>query len=500
MAYIGNTLRTAQPNYQIIDDISASFDGSTTTFALQVGGVTPAPFPVSAQHCLISVGGVVQQPDPTGTDGFLLSGSNIVFSAAPSAGENFFGVVLAGADYINVGAEFPDGSVANPSITFDSDRDTGLYRKGANNITITTNGTERVSVGTSEVVFNDGGNDINFRIEGDTESNLFFVDAGNDRIGIGTTAAQHSLSLKQGNALGWVSGAGNAKQKIEATGSDGLDFYTGSTPTLKATLDSSGRLLVGTSSTSRTARAVFSGNSSDNGETYVYLNRGTAATSSGSAIGFLDFSNGDADSCASIYCYTDNACASGDSPGRLVFATTADGANSPTERLRLTSAGLFQSLPIWNTTGGDAANVVVNSNGTLFRSTSSAKYKTDIESLQDQYADAILELRPVWYRSTCKIDNPDWSYWGFIAEEVAEIDPRLVSWKTTEVSYDENGSAIETPCDPEPEGVAYDRFVPHLLNLVKRQQAAIKALEAEKTAQQTQLDDLIARVTALETN
>ena len=147
MAYIGNTLRTAQPNYQIIDDISASFNGSTTSFALQVGGVTPAPFPVSAQHCLISVGGVIQQPDPTGTDGFLLSGSNIVFSAAPSAGEDFFGVVLAGADYINVGAAFPDGSVATPSITFDQDTDTGLYRKGANSIGITTNGIERVNVG-----------------------------------------------------------------------------------------------------------------------------------------------------------------------------------------------------------------------------------------------------------------------------------------------------------------------------------------------------------------
>ena len=43
MAYIGNTLKTAQPNYQIIDDISASFNGSTTSFALQVGGATPCP-------------------------------------------------------------------------------------------------------------------------------------------------------------------------------------------------------------------------------------------------------------------------------------------------------------------------------------------------------------------------------------------------------------------------------------------------------------------------
>ena len=35
-------------------------------------------------------------------------------------------------------------------------------------------------------VFNEDGGDYDFRIEGDTESNLFFVDAGNDRIGFGT--------------------------------------------------------------------------------------------------------------------------------------------------------------------------------------------------------------------------------------------------------------------------------------------------------------------------
>ena len=117
MPYIGQQLTTAQPSYLIIDDISSSFNGSTTSFALQVNGSTPAPFPVAAQNCLISVGGVVQEPDSGGTNGFNLSGSNIVFSSAPSSGESFWGVVLAGADYVNVGAQFPDGSVSNPSIS-----------------------------------------------------------------------------------------------------------------------------------------------------------------------------------------------------------------------------------------------------------------------------------------------------------------------------------------------------------------------------------------------
>ena len=125
------------------------------------------------------------------------------------------------------------------------------------------------------------------------------------------------------------------------------------------------------------------------------------------------------------------------------------------------------------------------------RSTSSIKYKTDIETLENSYSEALLECRPVWYRSTCKLDNPDWGWWGFIAEEVAQIDPRLVHWKTTEFSQDDQGATVSVPCDPEPEGVAYDRFVPHLLNLIKQQKEQAAAMQAR-------IETLEARLSALE--
>lgn len=170
-----------------------------------------------------------------------------------------------------------------------------------------------------------------------------------------------------------------------------------------------------------------------------------------------------------------------------------------TERMRIQSNGTFTNMVgVYNDTTGGSANVNVNSSGSLMRSTSSAKYKTSIETLEDSYADALLNCRPVWYRSLCSQDNPAHGFWGFIAEEVAEIDPRLVHWKTTNVTYDENGYAVETPCDPEAEGVQYERFVPHLVNLIKRQKTRIETLETQNTAQQAQIDDLLTRVTALE--
>jgi len=146
MAYIGNDLQVAYQSYQIIDDISGSFNGSTTSFALLVGGVTPVPFPINEQQCLISVGGVIQEPDPTGTNGFRFSGGNIVFSSAPNTGEDFFGVILAGADYVNAGVKYPSGSESAPSITFDTDLDTGIYNPAANELGLVTNGNDALRI------------------------------------------------------------------------------------------------------------------------------------------------------------------------------------------------------------------------------------------------------------------------------------------------------------------------------------------------------------------
>ena len=158
MAYIGNDLQVAYQSYQIIDDISGSFNGSTTSFALLVGGVPPVPFPINEQQCLISVGGVIQEPDPTGTNGFKFSGSSIVFSSAPGTGEDFFGVILAGADYVNVGVNYPSGSVSAPSITFDTDLDTGIYNPAPNELGLVTNGNDAIRINSSgDVTIGDGG-------------------------------------------------------------------------------------------------------------------------------------------------------------------------------------------------------------------------------------------------------------------------------------------------------------------------------------------------------
>jgi hypothetical protein len=76
-----------------------------------------------------------------------------------------------------------DGTAAAPSIYFkDSGTDTGVYSPGTDQVAIATAGVQRVNFSTTEVVFNDGGNDVDFRIEGATEPNLFKIDAGTDQV------------------------------------------------------------------------------------------------------------------------------------------------------------------------------------------------------------------------------------------------------------------------------------------------------------------------------
>jgi hypothetical protein len=102
------------------------------------------------------------------------------------------------------------GTAALPAIAFDGDTNTGIFRAGADQLGIATNGVERVEFGTTEVVFNDGGADVDFRVEGDTKANLFKVDAGTDTVII--------------DGLTHPSADGTADQSLVTNGSGVLGF------------------------------------------------------------------------------------------------------------------------------------------------------------------------------------------------------------------------------------------------------------------------------------
>lgn len=243
MPYLGNNLGVAFSSYKLIDSLTASFNGTTTSFALTVNGVTPVPFPLNEQNILLSVGGVPQKPDSTGTEGFRFSGSNIVFSSAPKTGEAFWGVILAGADRVNAGVQYPDGTASVPSISFASQTTTGFYRSGSGQIGVGINGSTPVAFSTAGLQLN--GSTSGYTIlsaPAAAGSNTLTLPANNGSSG-------QVLSTNGSGALSWAS-TGKFGQVVQstittefvfssATYADATNFNASITPT-----SSSSRVLV----------------------------------------------------------------------------------------------------------------------------------------------------------------------------------------------------------------------------------------------------------------
>ena len=85
MAYIGRQLVRGE-NRQL-DDISSSFNGSTTTFNLLVLGTASSPG--SVNQLWISIGGIMQKPS---TD-FTVAGNQVTFTTAPASDLSFWGMI-----------------------------------------------------------------------------------------------------------------------------------------------------------------------------------------------------------------------------------------------------------------------------------------------------------------------------------------------------------------------------------------------------------------------
>ena len=74
--------------------------------------------------------------------------------------------------------------------------DSGLFSSAADKVNVTTGGVERLEIGDAEVVFNDPSNDVDFRVESNGETHMLFVDAGNDRVGIGSSSPSSPLTVQ----------------------------------------------------------------------------------------------------------------------------------------------------------------------------------------------------------------------------------------------------------------------------------------------------------------
>jgi hypothetical protein len=248
----------------------------------------------------------------------------------------------------------PDGTAAAPGFAFESDGGNGIFLGGTDILAFSTGGSQAVTIDASQ------------------------------RVGIGTTSPDGTLHVNTASA-GTITPWANADdlivenngptgisiiapddeqaQIIFANPSDNIgsiirwkrdenELQVGTHKTAgfltfrtaigveRARIDSSGRLLVGTSNGSGNSTAHFQGNAGASiGGAFISLQRGATNPSNGTELATISFADNAPSQGARIQAFTDGDWAASDYPGRLVFSTTADGASSPTERLRIDSSG-----------------------------------------------------------------------------------------------------------------------------------------------------------------
>jgi hypothetical protein len=282
MAYIGPEPNPGQNRE--VDDISSGFNGSEVNFTLQVNSQNVSPG--SPNNIIVSLGGVVQNPS---TD-YNIAASTITFTTAPASGLSFFGLVLGQQVDIQSLADGTSPTMSAPSITGDlsiadkivhtGDTNNAIRFPAADTIAAETGGSERLRVDSS------------------------------GRLLIGTTSGTSHA----------VSDSNNPLLQVESSSSN--DY----------------------------GRASFIYNGADGVGPGIYFgkSRGTSDGSNtvvadGDQVGGLFFQAADgtdkASRAASIICNIDGTPGSNDTPARLVFSTSGDGASATTERMRIDSSG-----------------------------------------------------------------------------------------------------------------------------------------------------------------
>jgi hypothetical protein len=378
---------------------------------------------------------------------------------------------------------------------------------------------------------------------GTAGTRMYITSAGS--VGIGTTGPSQKLSVEDaadtyalvkrtvsGSESTLLIGAESGKTVIysrdNATGGRPLEFTIGTAPA--ARIDSSGRLLVGTSSSAGDGLLqvrndsggvcydAFRAVGTATGAPVLRLNksRGTAASptevSSGDVLGYIAFAGYDGAAFADAAYIT--AIADGtwtdagdttDNPGALVFSTTADGASSPTERMKITRTGeiyVFCASGAWNHSANNGSGAgtesalyqgrygatdntgttgtrsyVVWTNGNVqntnnsYTAISDIKLKENVVDANSQWAD----IKSLQVRNYNLKEGQTHRQIGLIAQEVELISPGLVYESP---DRDDDGNDLGTVTKSVNYSVLYMKAVKALQEAMER----IETLEAKVAA------------------
>ena len=222
MAYIGR--QNLGGAYRQLDDISSSFNSSTTAFTMQVNSTNVSLGDVN--QIVLSLGGVVQKP---GTD-FTISGSTLTFTTAPAANTSFFAILL-GSD--NGGTVTPtDSALTTDKIAADQitkakladsiDIFAGTSLSAADlgaGVHIKTGDSGGSATSTADEIVVEGSGDMGIQLLGGASSScgIAFGDSGDSNVGLITyDHANNRMRFKTNDTIHQtISSAGEVTQPLQ---------------------------------------------------------------------------------------------------------------------------------------------------------------------------------------------------------------------------------------------------------------------------------------------
>ena len=410
-------------------NLAAAVTGETGSGALVFATSPTLVTPVLGVATATSLQGIIGNVTPAAGTFTTVTGSNDASLNGLTVGRG------AGAVSTNtaVGASaLPNNTTGNQGVFVGSGAGTS-NTTGINNIGVgfralysgTTTGSQNVGVGSYALyAMTTGAYNSGFGQE-TLQSNT----TGSNNVAVGANALNANTTASNNTAVGYQAGYTNI------TGTN--NTYTGW---------SAGKLATGNSNTAFGAYSAYS------------LTTGSGNTFYGTSSGG-DITTGAKNTIIGSY---------GGNQGGLDIRTASnyivlsDGDGTP--RFWHTNQGTygyFVAPSIYNNTTASGANVHVTSAGELYRSTSSLKYKRDVQNATHGLAE-VLQLRPVTYKGKGENDG-DTVFGGLIAEEVHEAG------LTEFVQYAEDGS---------PDALAYGNMVSLCIKAIQELKAEFDAYKA----------------------
>jgi hypothetical protein len=409
-----------------------------------------------------------------------------------------------------------DGSASTPALAFRDDLNTGIFSSAADTFNVATGGVERMELGAT-TIFNEDGADVDFRIESDTLTHAFFLQASDGRIGINVSSPTSPLHISgdSDNTILQIvstdagaymtaidnSGAGSFGQQgantvitcdsAASVASSAIVFQIdGNTERMR--IDSDGDLLVGLTTALSTqagsiqaagpiiAKSYINAHTS-NATVIEYISnvsriRTYGATSGTGVLAFNTGGGGDAADSEAMRIDSSGRVSIGvtSASERLIVQTTAntmvpmainDSSNTATETHRIS----------FRTGGTEVGTIKATSGNTSFNTTSDYRLKENVTAISDGIT-RLKTLKP--YRFNFIIDASK-TVDGFFAHEVTAV-PEAVDGVKDEVATQDhvNMGLAKKIGDPIYQGIDQSKLVPLLVAAVQELITKVETLEA----------------------